>query len=183
MVATSPSSTGCSPSFTGTFANSSAGLAPTITLCVTRYCRSPTFSAPDGATALPAFTASATCQSVMPCLVTASGFTFTTMVRWLPPNGGGADTPGSAANIGRTLNSAWSCTSATLLVWLVSTRNPTGTLPVSKRVTNGGTVPGGMNARDRLTAATVSDIACDMSVPGWKYNLICTMPCTLRLST
>ena len=30
------------------------------------------------------------------------------MVRWLPPKGGGADTPGRLANIGRTLNSAWS---------------------------------------------------------------------------
>src|SRR5438477_278537 len=28
------------------------------------------------------------------------------MVRWLPPKGGGAETPGRWANIGRTLNSA-----------------------------------------------------------------------------
>ena len=31
-----------------------------------------------------------------------------TTVRWLPPNGGGAETPGRLANIGRTLNRAWS---------------------------------------------------------------------------
>ena len=37
------------------------------------------------------------------------------MVRWLPPNGGGADTPGKLANIGRTLNSAWSWISADAL--------------------------------------------------------------------
>jgi hypothetical protein len=31
-----------------------------------------------------------------------------TMARADPPNGGGADTPGMAANIGRTRLSAWS---------------------------------------------------------------------------
>ena len=39
-----------------------------------------------------------------------------------------------------------------------------------------GTVPGGMNARARLTYATVSDMACDMSVPGWNCNLIMAAP-------
>ena len=34
-----------------------------------------------------------------------------TMVRWLPPNGGGAETPGSVANSGRTRLSAKSCIS------------------------------------------------------------------------
>ena len=46
----------------------------------------------------------------------------TTSVRGLPPNGGGADTPGRLANIGRTWNSAWSWISATLRVSLDSTR-------------------------------------------------------------
>ena len=47
----------------------------------------------------------------------------------------------------------------------------------------GGTVPGGMNARLRLTYPTVSAIAWAMSVPGWKYSFIRDMPWTLRLST
>ena len=88
------------------------------------------------------------------------------MVRGLPPNGGGADTPGSVANSGRTRFSAASCISPTVRVSLVKTRLPTGTLPASNRITNGGTVPGGMKARARSTYAIVSDIACGMSVPG-----------------
>jgi hypothetical protein len=35
-------------------------------------------------------------------------------------------------------------------------------------MTNGGTVPGGMKARERLTYWIVSAIAWAMSVPGWK---------------
>ena len=42
--------------------------------------------------------------------------------RWLPPNGGGAETPGRLANIGRTLKSAWSWISPIDLVSLDSTR-------------------------------------------------------------
>jgi hypothetical protein len=80
-----------------------------------------------------------------------SGSTLSTIVRALPPNGGGAETPGSVANSGRTRFNAASCICATLAVSLVNTRLPTGTLPASKRVTNGGTVPGGMNARARFT--------------------------------
>ena len=72
-------------------------------------------------------------------------------VRWLPPNGGGAETPGSVANIGRTRKSARSCISPTLRVSLEKTSCPTGTLPASKRTTNGETVPGGMKARARST--------------------------------
>ena len=39
------------------------------------------------------------------------------------------------------------------------TRCPTATLPASKRMIKGATVPGGMKARARFTWATVSDIA------------------------
>ena len=80
-----------------------------------------------------------------------SGFTLMRMLRALPPNGGGADTPGSVANSGRTRFSARSCISPTVRVSLENTRSPTGTLPASNRITNGGTVPGGMNARARFT--------------------------------
>src|SRR5437667_9269409 len=80
-----------------------------------------------------------------------SGMTFTTMLRALPPKGGGAETPGNVANSGRTMFNAASCISATDRVSLEKTRLPTGTLPASKRVINGGTVPGGINARARFT--------------------------------
>src|SRR6516162_11908824 len=46
-------------------------------------------------------------------------------------------------------------------------RLPTGTLPASNLVTNGGTVPVGMKARARSTYETVSARACAMLVPGW----------------
>ena len=50
------------------------------------------------------------------------GSTFRTMVRWLPPNGGGAETPGRLANMGRTLNRASFWISPTVLVLLDRTR-------------------------------------------------------------
>ena len=37
-------------------------------------------------------------------------------------------------------------------------------------------MPGGMNARDRFTWAMVSDIACDMSVPGWNWSFMIEAP-------
>src|SRR5215467_10982938 len=76
-----------------------------------------------------------------------------TMLRALPPNGGGAETPGNVAKSGRTRFSAASCISPTVRLVLEKTRFPTGTLPASNRITNGGTVPGGMKAR----AVHVSD--------------------------
>src|SRR6266403_1743808 len=55
-----------------------------------------------------------------------SGLTFTTMLRALPPNGGGAETPGRVAKRGRTRFRAASCISATELDSLENTRLPTG---------------------------------------------------------
>jgi hypothetical protein len=55
------------------------------------------------------------------------------------------------ANIGRTRLRARSWTSDVGRVSLDSTSCPTGTLPASNRMMNGGTVPGGMKARDRST--------------------------------
>ena len=59
-------------------------------------------------TGLPAFNASVICHSVSPCLATASGLTFTTAARWLPPNAGGLLAPGTLANCGRTRSVAMS---------------------------------------------------------------------------
>ena len=66
---------------------------------------------------------------------------------WAEP----AETPGKVAKSGRTKFNAASCISPTLRVSLEKTRFPTGTLPASKRMMNGGTVPGGMKARARFT--------------------------------
>src|SRR5437867_340516 len=85
-----------------------------------------------------------------------SGLRLMTMLRALPPKGGGAETPGRVANRGRTRFSAASCISPTDRVSLENTRLPTGTLPASNHMIKGGTVPGGMKARARFTYATVS---------------------------
>src|SRR5439155_8687995 len=119
-----------------------------------------------GLTAFPDVKAAMTSSGEALYLARASGSARRTTVRALPPNGGGADTPGIAANMGRTLFSAWSWISVTVRDSLDRTRYPTATLPVSKRMTNGGTVPGGMKARERLTYWMVSAIAWAMSVPG-----------------
>ena len=60
-----------------------------------------------------------------------SGSTRITIVRWLPPNGGGAETPGSVAKIGRTRLSAMSCISPGVRVSLENTSCATGRLPAS----------------------------------------------------
>src|SRR5262249_19783222 len=79
-----------------------------------------------------------------------SGSTRITMVRWFPPKGGGAETPGRLANMGRTAKRALSWIAAMLLL-LSKTRQPTGRLPASKRMMKGGTVFGGMKERERFT--------------------------------
>ena len=58
------------------------------------------------------------------------------------------------------------CISPGVRVVLEKTSCATGTLPASKRMMNGGTAPGGMNARARFTYPTTSAIAWLMSVPG-----------------
>ena len=75
-------------------------------------------------------------------------------MRTLPPDGGGADTPGSVASRGRTELSARSCTSASLRVGLENTSWPIGIDPASNRTMNGGSVPAGMNDRERSAIAT-----------------------------
>ena len=121
---------------------------------------------PAGVMTLPVLTARMTSCGERLYARSRVGSTLMTMVRWLPPKGGGADTPGKVANWGRTRLSARSWISPRLRVWLENTRYPTGTLPASNRMTNGDTVPGGMNARARLTYQIVCASAWLMSVPG-----------------
>ena len=71
-------------------------------------------------------TAAIASSGEMPYARSLSGSSVTTMVRWLPPNGGGAETPGSVAKSGRTRFSAMSCISPGVRVALVKTSWPTG---------------------------------------------------------
>src|SRR5689334_6737763 len=103
---------------------------------------------PEGLMRFAAVIAFTTSSGVMLQERNRSGFKFTRMLRALPPKGGGADTPGKVANNGRTRFNAASCISPTVRVSLEKTRLPTGTLPASKRMMKGGTVPGGINARE-----------------------------------
>ena len=68
----------------------------------------PIRTVPEGLMTLPAESALTTSSGAIRYDRRRSGSSRTTTVRALPPNGGGAETPGSAANIGRTLNNAWS---------------------------------------------------------------------------
>jgi len=61
---------------------------------------------PDGTTTFAALIAAITSSGVMLYARNRSGSTRNTMERWLPPNGGGAETPGSVAKSGRTRFSA-----------------------------------------------------------------------------
>jgi hypothetical protein len=106
---------------------------------------------PDGSTVVARLTANTTASGDRRYSRSFSGSTRTTIVRWLPPNGGGADTPGSVAKMGLTRLSAMSCISGTVRVVLEKTSCATGTLPASNRMMKGGTAPGGMKARARLT--------------------------------
>src|SRR5215208_5593972 len=140
--------------------------------------RSPVRRLPPGRIALPDATARATSSGDIRISRSRSGSTRMTTVRWLAPDGGGADTPGMVANAGRTRLRARSWISPTLRVSLENTSCPTGTVPASKRTTNGATVPGGLNARARSTYDTTCASAWLMSVPGWKYIFTSDTPCT-----
>ena len=123
----------------------------TVEFTGTSRLRSPWTRLPAGVMVLAAAKAAATSSGVTPVARSRSGTRFTRMVRALPPKGGGAETPGKVANSGRTVLRAASCSCATDRVSLEKTSWPTGTLPASKRITKGGTVPGGIIARARLT--------------------------------
>src|SRR5438552_5528509 len=77
---------------------------------------SPIGTFPDGLIVLPFVTAMTTSSGAMPYDWSRLGSTVMTTDRAPAPNGGGAETPGRLANIGRTENSARSLISATLRV-------------------------------------------------------------------
>ena len=152
--------------------NSSRSLiVPTTEFMGEMRVSSPMLRLPDGTMTLPVLTARITSSGAMPYDRSRSGSTRITIVRWLPPNGGGEVSPGKVANWGRTRFSARSWISPRLRLSLLNTRYPTGTVPASNRMMNGPTVPGGMKARARLTYPMVCDSASDMSVPAWNVSL------------
>src|SRR5262245_7872023 len=77
---------------------------------------------PDGVSLFPEAIAATTSSGDRWQALRRSGSARMTMVRWLPPNGGGAETPGRLANIGRTRFRARSWISPMLLVSLRNTR-------------------------------------------------------------
>jgi hypothetical protein len=66
---------------------------------------------PEGLIVFPLPIAATTSSGLMLYDRSLSGSTLITIVRGLPPNGGGADTPGSDAKRGVTIKSAASCKS------------------------------------------------------------------------
>lgn len=77
---------------------------------------------PEGLMVLPAERAAITSSGDSPVERRRAGSARIITLRADPPNGDGAETPGSEENSGRTLNSAWSCISAIVLVALQSIR-------------------------------------------------------------
>ena len=105
------------------------------------------------------------------------------MVRWLPPKGGGADTPGRLtsvgphADVGRLLDLVDGLGLA--LQDDVADRHAAGVEAHDER----GHGARRHERRERFTWATTSAIAWTMSVPGWKKIFIWAKPWMLRLST
>src|SRR2546421_158087 len=103
--------TGFSPSRIGMLSNWAASL--TIEFTGTIGYLSPIGTLPDGLIALPFVTAMTTSSGAMPYDFSLCGSTVMTNDRAPAPNGGGAETPGKLANVGRTENKARSLISAT----------------------------------------------------------------------
>src|SRR5262249_34531443 len=152
------------PSRTGTLPSSL--MSCTIELSDTMGMDVPILAFPDGLIVLVLSRASTTSVGDMLWARRRSGSRWMTIERSLPPNGGGAEMPGTGENIGGIRLTAKSWSSVWDRVSLEKTRFPTGTLPASKRMTKGGTDPLGMKRWARWIWLMVSAIALAMSVPG-----------------
>jgi hypothetical protein len=96
------------PKRTGVSSNSWRSLPrAALVLAILRRLASRTL--PEGSTVVALFTASITSSGERPYSRNFSGSTVITMLRWLPPKGGGAETPGRVAKIGLTRLRAMSC--------------------------------------------------------------------------
>jgi hypothetical protein len=109
--------------------NSSERFPPSAAFVLAMRLISPVHIFPEGITNEALLTAEiASCGEIRYCL-SLPGSSVMTIVLWFPPNGGGAETPGSVANKGRTRLSAKSCNSPCVCVALLKTSCPTATLP------------------------------------------------------
>src|ERR1700754_315609 len=115
----------------------------------------PTRRLPDGVTALFFVIASTTWSADKLYIRSFAGSTLIRTDRALDPNGGGADKPGTVANSGRIRVMARSKISFSDLVGLLNTSSPTGREEASKRITCGGSAPGGKKAIVRLTCKAI----------------------------
>ena len=86
--------------------SSSARLAPSAELVRAMRSILPVHILPDGITTLDLLTAAMASSGEIWYCCSLAGSSVTTMVRWFPPKGGGAETPGRVANSGRTRLSA-----------------------------------------------------------------------------
>src|SRR5579872_2186593 len=85
---------------------SSERFPPRAALVLAMRLTLPVHILPDGITRVPLLTAEIASWGEILYCCSLSGSSVMTIVRWLPPKGGGADTPGSVANRGRTRFSA-----------------------------------------------------------------------------
>ena len=86
--------------------SASSLMSGTIELTAAMRLRSPVRTLPEGSIVFPVASALVTSSGDMLKERSLSGSAWMMMVRALPPKGGGAETPGSVENTGRTLKSA-----------------------------------------------------------------------------
>ena len=91
--------------------SNSARLPPSAALVRAIRSMAPVYMLPEGITRVALLTAAMASSGEMRYWWSLPGSSVTTMVRWFPPKGGGAETPGSVANSGRTRLMAKSCSS------------------------------------------------------------------------
>src|SRR6185437_4461835 len=119
---------------------------------------------PEGVMALFLATAFVTSSADKLYIRSFSGLTLMSTDLALEPKGGGAESPGTVANIGRTRVRARSKISLSGLVLLLNTNSPTGRDEASKRTTCGGRAPGGKKAMVRFTCKATCAEASAISV-------------------
>ncbi len=86
--------------------------------------------------------------------------------RYLPPNGGGIEAPGTVASWFRTVNWPRSRSAVSLSPSPLSVIRHTGKLDASNFCTIGGKVPGGRRRRSAIARLDISLTSESESVPG-----------------
>src|SRR5258708_12064782 len=102
----------------------------------------------------------------------SSGSALMTMVRALPPMGGGDDSPATLEKLGLTHTLARSCNSLLDRLGLLRVNCPTGRVDASKRMIMGGGVPGGISVKPRLVWELTPSAASPILFPPSKLTFI-----------